>query len=666
MPPRSLLATLALTLAVSSAAPVPDWRQLSTGTLMLADAYLDQPYIVIVAKDANGKSYGPVGGGRWVGVITRNNASEGHADEHLEALYSDDAGATWTTGIRLEAPGTADNAYSTVYLTDFGRVCAVYNMNLDHVHTLPPPQNGSLPRDDEIGHFVMRCSDDAGETWGAAGDRWEVPFRLTSIDRHNSWNGTVKIMWSVDQGKVGPPTGGPEGERRTYHAFTKIGTYMQSPPEEIWLLSSPNLLTEPNASLVTWDLYPDGDVGLQAPRPATTNWEEGHVVPLATTPGFFAICRTNLGYLGVGSTSDPTAQGGWTAPGSFASYSSTSVPAAAGRLLKNSEGPITLKRINTTAFGHDDAAAPRYLLWFYLNSFPGYGPRNPVFLSAGYEEGGELRFSQPELALYDYTDQPNNRPGYPDFVQDPTTGAVYITETNKTQARIHAVDAAALTLLLSQDSINATAQGDLALAFTPDSQGKTFTTPPLFDFSVYTGPSSGATIGLWLSDHISASAGDVLLDMGSVVLAVSSSSSKAVTLTVTDANGVRANVTTDSECTARLLLEEGGAGEGGASHYLSAILDGGAHVLTLAVDGAICDGSTESIAGWSWVPANMGSVATNANPTFVLGEGPAAAVARGEGGPTAYGGRILGGQLYTRWLYNSEVIGNVRAGPPSA
>ena len=32
---RSLLATLALTLAVSSAAPVPDWRQLSVRRLML-------------------------------------------------------------------------------------------------------------------------------------------------------------------------------------------------------------------------------------------------------------------------------------------------------------------------------------------------------------------------------------------------------------------------------------------------------------------------------------------------------------------------------------------------------------------------------------------------------------------------------------------------------
>jgi hypothetical protein len=664
---RHVAAAAAALVLVAHAAASTDWRALTSGTVMLEDAYLDQPYCVIWSNSSTASTLSTStsastassssssssssklpGGGRWLCTITRNNASEGHADEHAEILYSDDAGATWTTGIRLEPPTNPDNAYGVIVQTTFGRVYVIYNMNLDRVSKLP--DGSPISRDDEIGHFVMRYTDDGGDTWSA--DRYEVPYALTSIDRNNSWKGAVKIMWSVDQVKV---RGG-----RTFHAFTKIGTYPQSPPEQVFLLSSPNLLTEPNASLVTWDLLPSGDVGLSAPVPATTNWEEGHVIPLSESPGFFALCRTNLGYLGAAFTADPTGSSGWSSPGLFVTYWNA-LPSAAGRRLKNPQGPITLKRFVSTG---------RYLFLFYLNSFPGYGERNPVFISSGVEEDGQVRFSQPEIVLYDYEMTADNRPGYPDFIEDPTNGAVYITETNKTIARIHLVDNATLSLLWRQDAINETALDGLAISFTPSSQGKSFPTPSLPDLtpSSYK-PGVGVTIALWLADHAAAQPGQVLVDVGTLRIGVASGG--ALQVNVTDSKGVRSNLTMDADCTARLLSP---VPAGFAGHYAAVVVDGGAHVLTMSVDGAVCDGGEKDIFGFAWISALTGSLGPG-DATFVLGGGGAGGLGggggggggRGEGGEgqgavDAYGGRIVGGQWYSRYLLNSEVVGNYRMG----
>jgi hypothetical protein len=46
----------------------------------------------------------------------------------------------------------------------------------------------------------MKYSDDAGRSWSA--QRLPVPYRLTAIDKHNTWGDgsttPVTIMWNVD------------------------------------------------------------------------------------------------------------------------------------------------------------------------------------------------------------------------------------------------------------------------------------------------------------------------------------------------------------------------------------------------------------------------------------------------------------------------------------
>ena len=104
-----------------------------------------------------------------------------------------------------------------------------------------------------------------------------------------------------------------------------------------------------------------------------------------------------------------------------------------GRGLKNPRGPITPKRM----------ANAMYLMLFYNDAGAGYssGTRNPYWMTAGIEVAGHgILWAQPEVALYDrYNHGGTSGGGYPDFIQSPKTHAIYITETQKSIARIHAV-----------------------------------------------------------------------------------------------------------------------------------------------------------------------------------------------------------------------------------
>lgn len=348
---------------------VSDERALSSGDLMMASPYLDQPYAV---QWSNGTI-----SNRWVVGITRNTQPEGAAGEHVEALFSDDAGKTWSQSVVVE-PSLLTNAYSVIMATDFGRIMLIYNMNFDNITTLP--DGLPCPRDDMIDRFFMRYSDDGGETWSQ--DRYEVPVRTTEIDRNNTWHGAVKILWAVDQAKTRP------GDSRVFWAFTKVGQYMLNPPEEAFMISSPNARTERNASRILWETLPDGDTGIAPPGGNPNIGEEPHVVALRSG-GMFMVMRTTQRHLGAAFTANPNGTTGWS-NASFAGFWAAS-PAAAGRALKQGRGPSTLKPL----------AGGRYVLLYYNNGTDDYTGRNPYWLAVGAEEGGEVRFSQPEIVLYD-------------------------------------------------------------------------------------------------------------------------------------------------------------------------------------------------------------------------------------------------------------------------
>jgi hypothetical protein len=645
-----------LLLLCAAAAAERDWRALDAGALILQDKYLDQPYTAVVPLP------GSPGRSRWVVTITRNSQPEGSRGEHVECLHSDDSGASWSQPVALEpgagTTGGLTNAYSSLFVTDFGRLYVTYCLNLDNVTHFPSGQ--PFTRDDTQGAYVARWSDDSGETWSS--ERVVLPVRPTRIDRDNvPFNGSLLMFWSVDQFKR------RSGDATAFLAFTKIGTYLYTPPEEAWFWASSNLATERNASAVVWSTLPAGDVGV-ASVPGSTIIEEPHLIPLSQAAGgggCFAVFRTDQGHLGAAATRDPSAASGWGPAHAASFWAATPSAATVGAVLRNPRGPITLKRL----------ASGRYLLLFFNNGDPGFTSRNPYWLAAGVEDAalGEVVFSQPEILLY-YALDNTTRPGYPDIIEDASAAAlpspacptptragcsVYVTETNKTQARLHGLPPDFLDLLLRQDSLAAVAAQGLALSLGGGAQGQRFPTPPLPAFAPAPsgGYQAGWTLEFWLGAFgAGAAAGQALVDVrgaNGTGFAVSLQSaawggSFTLQLALQDARGTRAAFTLDATC-ARLLS---GAIDGAAGRaHVVLVVDASAHIALGVVEGLLCSGGAGDVRGWQWLPLGLAGF-EGASESFVWGGG--------------YQGALLGGRWYGRALSVSEAIGNGRAGPPTA
>lgn len=603
----------ALFLIVSSAA-VGDWRSLSNGRLILEDAYLDQTNLALVKLPSNNST-------RWILTLTRNTEGEGSRGENVIVMYSDDHGVTFSSPARLEPNTTLTNAYSSIVVTNYTRVYVSYNMNVHNVSTFPDGK--SFVRDDTLGEYVMRWSDDCGETWSP--ERLQMPLRTTEIDANNApFKGSVKMFWNVDQYKT---RGGA-----AYIGFTKVGTYGYLPPEEGFLWYSPNLLTERNTSAIQWEEYPTGEHGFQVPggNREEDSIEEIHVVPLMTQQsggGVFAVFRTSLGRLGCTATKDATGATGWV-PTTFASFwDETPSAKAVNATLRNPRGPITLKRLQLPF------AQGRYLLLWYNNGNTGYNNRNPYWLSSGVEtREGDVRFSQPEIVLYDFMDQAANRVGYPDFVEDPVTSAVYIVETNKSMARVHPLPTEFVQMLLFQDSLRTVAVRGLVLTFHASDIGKVFPTPPL---SV----SDGWSVEIFL-DHIphTQNSTATILDTKSMLISVAGSG--ALRLVLNADSGYQFVWTMDTTCASLLNITPGKA-----FHVVAIIVDAAAHIVLSMVDGFLCDGGEERASGWAWLPADLSTFVNTTNATFRWATDLDS---------------VQGGRWYDRALAVTEAVGNYR------
>ncbi|XP_065833613.1 uncharacterized protein [Oscarella lobularis] len=585
----------------SPSPPTQDPRYLSNGSEMLVSGYLDQPYCVVDASRAR----------RWVCTITQDSQHEGGQGERVVSLFSSDKGKTWSHPLALEPNTSLANSYSTILITPAGRIYAIYNMNLDNVTMLPSGK--PISRSDELGHFVMRYSDDGGESWSS--ERYEVPYRLTSIDESNSWLGKVKIMWTVDQSKV--------HEGILYFSFTKIGIYPQNAPEEVWFMRSENIMTEEDPMKIKWDLLPEGDHGIPPPGGNPNIAEEGHILPLSTG-GFYAVFRTTQGYLGASCSPAGMHASHWNPP-SFAEYWD-STPQK--RLyLKNPRGPITMKQFSNGM----------YLLLYYNNGETGFTSRNPYWLSSGIlnSSGDGILWSQPEIILYER--DPSGRPGYPDFIEDEL---IYITETQKTTARVHQIDPHLLKLLFQQRTVKLNPMTTEGIVSTFNSTEDYTSSPRLPDFSQYK-YRQGVTIDLWIERHSNSSPGQKLLDSRNAEgqgIYVVVGADHNITVGMKDSSGNEASHGTDSTCTAALMVT--------GLHHIAVVIDNGPFLMYFIVDGLVCDGGRDAAVGFKWITNSLSDI--NGSPKLFTAPD--------------YTGVIRLGHIYNVALLTSEVIGLYRNG----
>ncbi|SDL39950.1 BNR repeat-like domain-containing protein [Siphonobacter aquaeclarae] len=524
---------LSVFIHAAAVAQKPDLRDISHGSVIYKNGYNDQPYVVTL-KDK-----------RWFCVFTTGKGIEGAGGQHIVCSTSSDHGKTWSDTIAIE-PSTGPAASWVIpYLTPYGRIYAFYDYNGDNVTHL----NEKPIRNDMLGWYCFKYSDDQGKTWSK---RYRLPVRKTAIDFINEWNGEVQLLWGISK----PITVG----NNMYFGFTKMGKFI-SDMGEGWFFKSDNINTEREPDKLHWEMLPDGDQGLSTVELGTVQ-EEHNIVSLKNGD-LYCMYRTQNGFPGHAYSRD----GGhtWSKP-EFATYTpggqAFKTPRACPRLFKCSNG--------------------KFLFWFHNNSDPGPYNRNPAWISGGVEKDGHIYWSQPEILLY--STNTKDIMSYPDLIEE--DGKFWITETQKVIARVHEIDPKLLEGLWEQ-ATRKSAVTDNVIA---DASGKTL--EQKIPLTALPNLKEGAfTIEIWANIK-DLSPGQILLDTrkDNTGSGVWISVSRFRTLQLSISNG---SVTSEWD------TDRGVIRKGTLQHFVF-VADGGPNIITTIVDGKLGDGGKYRRRGWGW------------------------------------------------------------------
>ena len=606
-----------------------DNRHISAGFEIPTERYSDQPYVVKTDD------------GAWLCTITTGGGVEGASGQHVIATRSQDQGRTWSAPVDVEPPDGPEASYAVPLKAPGGRIYLFYNHNTDdrrHVIADDPPyKDGKCFRVDSQGHFVFKYSDDHGRTWSAA--RYEVPAREMAIDRENPYGGAVRYFWNVGKPFI--------HEGAAYVSLHKVGGLGHGffTRSEGVLLRSANILTESDPAKILWETLPDGDAGLRTP-PAGGPIAEEHSYVVLSDGSFYSVYRTIDGHPANAYSRD----GGhtWTEP-AYMRY-------ANGRVIKH---PRAANFVWKCANG-------KYLYWFHNHGGNWYEDRNPVWLCGGVEaesdEGLVIRWSQPEIALYD--DDSYIRMSYPDLIEE--DGVAYLFETQKDKARVHPLDQDLLEGLWNQlEAGGDSTRENCLVEWKGEGQAETSVlTPPLPPFVTRDHQRSdygtkdlraGFTLEAWLRlDDLAG--GQTLLDARAPTgqgWALRTTSDAAIEVLLND-----------GRCECRWDCDPGLL-QAGELHHLAVVVDGGPKIISFIIDGVVCDGGEFRQFGWGRFSPGLRHVnRADKNPIIAPGSvgtrdhAPAEADAqRVDIGPAI---RQL--RIYDRYLRTAEAVGNYRAG----
>jgi hypothetical protein len=524
------------------------------------------------------------------------------------ATISRDKGRTWSPLIDIE-PATGPEASWVMPLKlPGGRVYVFYTYNKDNLREVAGTNSPSLgKRVDTLGAYMFRYSDDNGRTW--SNERYEIPMRLMRIDRENLYGGKVLFFWGVGKPII--------HEGKVWFGFAKVGRW-GNPGAMVesqgCFLRSDNILTEKNPRGIQWVLLPDGDEGLRAPKGPVA--DEANLVALSDG-SLYCTYRTIDGYNCHAYSRD----GGhtWTPP-AYATYRPR------GRRIKHSRAANFVRKFSNGKF----------LLWYHNHGgeavhsarWDYYQNRNPAWICGGVEKNGFIHWSEPEILLYD--DEPKTRISYPDFIEE--NGRFYVTETQKTIARVHEIDGALLDGLWNQHENRSVTRNGLLREVNGADR---LEMPPLGRLD----ERQGFTID-FLVRFRELSSGQTILD-------------------ARDASGKGVAIGTTDRFTLELSMHDGkqravwdsdpgtypGSLKVGVWHHVAVSVDGGPKIITWVIDGVLNDGGAVRQFGWGRFPATMRDV--NGASAARLGAG-----LQGELGKL---------RLYGRYLRTSEAVGNFRA-----
>ena len=537
--------------------------------------YVDQPYVVI-AKN-----------GDWLCVLTTGSGTESQEGQHMVASISSNKGKTWSPLINIEESDAPSSSWGIPYVTPYGRIYVFYTFNGDTIKSL----NGKpLKHNTELGWYCFKYSENNGRTWSK---RYRIPMRKTTVDYINPWNGKVQLFWGISK-----PF---SHENSMYFSFTKMGIHPQDMGEG-FLYKSDNINTEKDASKLHWELLPEGNTGISY-TPLGVTQEEHNVVPL-NNGGLYCMFRTSEGYPANSYSLDNGKS--WSTP-EYATY-------ADGRVIKN---PRACPKVFKTSNG-------KYLLWYHNNNVKGYkGYRNPVWISGGVEVDGKIKWSQPEILLYGPQEMIGGM-SYPDLIEE--NGNYWITETQKTVARVHLIDKNLLEGLWNQGTVKHVATNGIIFEKSNISHHMKLLSPKLPD----------------LKD------GSLAIE---ILFEINELKPNQIILDNTDQNGNGIKVTMTPKRTIELTLQDGkqkasidtdpGMVIEGENHVVF-IVDGEANLITSIVNGKLCDGGRYRLLGWSWFSPDINHI----NGNGYLSIAP------------SFDGLVKNIRIYERRLTTSEAISN--------
>jgi hypothetical protein len=601
---RDVLSTLSVSLlgsAMSSeaqqtnAAGSTDPRNILAGSEIPRENYSDQPYVV-VTKDGN-----------WLCVLTTGKGNEGAPAQHVISTISTDRGRTWSTPIDIEpATGPEASWVMPLAIPGSGRVYVFYTYNADNLR-LDTKSNSKTyaKRVDTMGEYAYKYTDDFGRSWSS--ERFFIPMRKMRIDRDNAWEGKRMYFWGV-----GKPIVTRDGAAFGFAKVGKWGDPGGMVTSQGCFMHSSNILTEKDPKKLKWELLPDGDEGLRAPKGPVS--DEANLVEM-NDGSLYATYRTIDGF-NCGAYSRDRGHT-WTPP-AYAVYE------PGGRPIKHPRAANFVRKFSNG----------KYLLWYHnhggqsvlTGKWAYYTNRNPAWVAGGVERNGFIHWSQPEILLYH--PDPDIRTSYPDFVED--HGEFYVTETVKTFARVHKVDHALLDGVWNQATNRTrTTQG---LVLTAAAGSQTFPKLP----SLLNG---GFTIEFWIRLW-ELSPGQTILDTR-----------------LPDGKGV--SITTSDRFTYNISLNDGakqaewdsdpgvhpGTLKVGVWQHVAFVVDGGPKIVTVIIDGILNDGGPARDYGWGRFPPELADI--NGKPDFTPG--------------AKIFGDIKGLRVYNRYLRTSEILANYMA-----
>jgi hypothetical protein len=598
----SLLAVTIAVLTTSSVAAGRDMRNIRTGHEIPDENYCDQPYVVIT-KDGN-----------WLCTLTTGPGDESYEGQHVVATISADKGRTWSKLIDIE-PSRLDGweaSWVMSLVVPSGRVYAFYDYNGDNFRSY---RGKPVRRPCLLGWYVYKYSDDNGRTWSK--QRYRLPMPMAPVDRTNTFDGKVQMFWGIGE----PIISG----NSAFFAFSRIGKFAHEKSEG-WFYRSDNILTETDPKKIDWQLLPDGDAGLKNPAFGEVQAEQ-NIVALSDG-SLYCMYRTENGYPCHAYSRD----GGhtWTMP-EYTTYT------PGGRKMKN---PRACPRVWKTGNG-------KYLFWHHPHGVrkgesPFFG-RNPAWLSGGIEKDGFIHWSQPEIVLYD--PDPKNCPfdpktgipgkhlgmSYPDLIEQ--DGRYWITETQKSVARVHEIDKSLLEDLWNQGNAKTVAQKGLVLNLGPEEIKRGEAAMPKLPNLADGG---GFAIDFWIKlDELSA--GQIILDSRGPAgkgFVVKTAEDGAIRIEMNDGENVGFWSCDSNSITA------------GTWHHVAIIVDGGPNIITYIIDGMFCDGGDARPYGWGRFTPKLGDVTGSGK----LRTAPSLA------------GELKRLRIYDRYIRASEAIANFHAG----